>query len=156
MKKSALLLTVFVLLGACQEEILDPQLSDIEIEEAVTEILEIPDSKTNEIAFEEELLLIVEEQATFEGGTTAWNKHLKNNLVYPAQARRLGIEGRVHLTFAVSQQGNISNAQLVRGIGAGCDKVALELIKASPNWKPAIVGGIAVNSTMSVVVVFRL
>jgi protein TonB len=54
---------------------------------------------------------------------------LYSNIEYPERARRAGIEGRVIIQFIVNKKGEVENAKVVRGIGAGCDKAALEVIK---------------------------
>lgn len=46
---------------------------------------------------------------SFPGGVTALIEFLSNNLVYPAQAEKLAVEGRVELTFIVETDGNVSN-----------------------------------------------
>ena len=150
MKKPALLLITFIILGACQDESLDLQVSEVEIPTEI-EIVEIPD-----IQFEDEIFLVVEERASFKGGTTAWAEHVKENFVYPKQARRMGIEGRVFLSFIVNKQGQVSDIQIAKGIGAGCDKAAVKLLEASPNWLAGKQRGREVNSRMSVAITFKL
>ncbi len=120
-----------------------PEVQEIEIVETVT-------------PHEDDIFSVVEEEATFKGGTEAWADHLKNNLVYPEQAKREGIEGRVFVTFVVNDDGQISDPKIVRGIGAGCDEAALEVIKNSPNWIPGKQKGVAVNSRMAIAISFRL
>ena len=170
MKKLAILLTTFVLLGACEESVIDPQIvevaesvQELEVTEtAAQEIMEIAATTSQEIVeipavvFEEEIFLVVEEQASFKGGMSAWASHVKENLEYPEQAKRLGIEGRVFLSFIVDKHGSLSNIQLVKGIGAGCDQAALNMLKASPDWLAAKQRGRNVNSRMQVAVTFKI
>lgn len=170
MKIYTLLLTPFLLLGACQENVIDPEiievsesLQELDVSQAsAQEIMEIA-AATNleiteipEVQFEEEIFLIVEEQASFKGGTGAWASYVNNSLKYPEQAKRLGIEGRVYLSFIVDKQGSLSNIQLVKGIGAGCDQAALNMLKASPNWLAAKQRGRSVNSKMQLAVTFKI
>lgn len=66
------------------------------------------------------------------------NEFLSENLTYPAEARLYGIQGRVILKFVVSQDGSITDLQLVHGIGGGCDEEAMRVVSLMPKWKPGI------------------
>ena len=63
-------------------------------------------------------------------------KYIDKNLVYPDAAKEGGISGTVYVSFVVETDGTIKNAQIPRGIGGGCDDVALELVKSMPKWIP--------------------
>ncbi|MBO3700817.1 energy transducer TonB [Roseivirga sp. E12] len=100
--------------------------------------------------------IVVEEQASFPGGDQAWMKYLKKNFKYPKRAKRAGIEGRVFLSFYVDAQGNLSDIEVIRGIGGGCDQEALRVLKNSPKWNPGKQRGIPVKSPMTLFITFRL
>ncbi len=100
--------------------------------------------------------LVVEEQASFPGGNEAWRKYLKSNFKYPKMAKRSGIEGRVYLSFYVDTEGNLSNIEVVRGIGGGCDEEAIRVLTNSPKWNPGKQRGVAVKSPMSLFITFKL
>ena len=85
------------------------------------------------------------------GGLT----ELQKKITYPEEARKKGIEGRVVLQFIVDEQGDILNPTIIRGIGAGCDKVALEAL-TQVNFKPGIKNGKPVKTQFSLPVIFRL
>lgn len=148
-----------------------PQIIEIPDEEEIEEEIEIDldveiteETEVEEIVFEEEpeeevadkVFMIVEEQASFPGGQAAWNKFLKKNLEYPRQAKRMGIEGAVYLSFIVNKQGAISDIEVMRGIGGGCDEEAVRVLKESPNWNPGKQRGNPVKSRMQFRIVFRL
>ena len=59
-----------------------------------------------------------------------------DNIIYPAKARRMGIEGRVFVQFVVSQDGSLTDIIAIKGIGSGCDKEAERVIGIMPNWSP--------------------
>lgn len=148
-----------------------PQIIEIPDEEEIEEEIEIDldveiteETEVEEIVFEEEpeeevadqVFLVVEEQAAFPGGQKAWTKFLKKNLKYPRQATRMGIEGKVFLSFIVDQQGSISDIQVIRGIGGGCDEEAKRVLRQSPKWTPGKQRGRPVKSRMQIQIVFRL
>jgi periplasmic protein TonB len=84
----------------------------------------------------DEIFTIVEESALPVGGMTSFYKYLVDNMKYPPQARRLGIEGKVTLSFVVDKSGTISDVTVLRGIGSGCDEEALRVMRNAPPWNP--------------------
>jgi protein TonB len=73
------------------------------------------------------------------------NDYLNKNLHYPDAARENNVEGRVVLQFVVNENGMVSDIQVVRGIGGGCDEEAVRVLKAMPPWKPGRQNGQAVK-----------
>ncbi len=126
---------------------------DITEEQVIEEI--VMDDIEEEVA-EDTFIAFPEENASFPGGKTAWGKFLKKNFKYPRIAQRQGIEGRVNLKFIVDKEGNISNIEVLRGLGGGCDEEAIRVLQKSPKWNPGRQRGRAVKSPMSIAIVFRL
>ncbi len=77
----------------------------------------------------------IQEYPEFPGGMTAWAKFIQKNLRYPYMAQEAGIQGKVYVSFVIETDGSISNVNLVKGIGGGCDEEAMRVIKKSPKWK---------------------
>ena len=50
-------------------------------------------------------------------------------LVYPEEAKKLAVEGSVVVEFHVDNNGNVYNAEVVEGIGYGCDEEALHFVE---------------------------
>ncbi|MEM6643529.1 MAG: energy transducer TonB [Bacteroidota bacterium] len=128
-----------------------PEIIEVPDEEEIEEEIEVEldvevteETVVEEIVFEEapeeenvdEIFTIVEESASFPGGLSAWAQFLQKELNYPRQAQRMGIEGRVFVQFIVERDGSLTDVQVVKGIGAGCDEEALRVIKNGPKWKP--------------------
>lgn len=78
----------------------------------------------------------VEEMPEFVGGDEALFKYLVKKMQYPAEAQREGIEGIVVVTFVVAQDGTITKAEIIKGLGYGTDEEALRVINSMPHWKP--------------------
>lgn len=104
----------------------------------------------------EQLFLVVEEEASFPGGDKAWAQFLKKNFKYPRNAQRMGIEGKVFLSFIVDKNGVISDIQVTRGIGGGCNEEAIRVLQNSPRWNPGRQRGVAVKSRMALQIAFQL
>ena len=67
------------------------------------------------------------------------------NLVYPEEARRQGIKGKVFVEFVVKKDGSVANVKAVKGISPECDAEAVRLIKEGPTWIPGEQRGHKVN-----------
>ncbi|MEQ8239735.1 MAG: energy transducer TonB [Cyclobacteriaceae bacterium] len=104
----------------------------------------------------EEVFTIVEEQPQYPGGMDAFHKAIANNLKYPKQARKQGIEGRVYLQFIVDKSGEVREIKTVKGIGGGCDEEAERVIKLTGKWKPGTQSGKPVNVRMVLPIIFQL
>ena len=121
-----------------------------------TEILDFAITEDIEEEVADEIFDVVEDQPEFPGGEAALYSYLGENINYPSQARRMGIEGRVYVQFVVDRDGSITQVQAVRGIGAGCDEEAVRVVKAMPKWDPGRQRGRAVRVKMIVPITFKL
>lgn len=65
----------------------------------------------------------------FEGGRHAIEAFVKKELKYPDAARQAGIEGTVTVRYTVDYKGHVTQAQIVGGLGYGCDEEALRIVK---------------------------
>ena len=92
----------------------------------------------------------------YPDGEEALINFLRENLVYPEEAREKGIEGRVIVRFFVEENGNLSDIEAVKGIGGGCDEEAVRVIKMMPKWKAGTVEGKATRFPMTIPMVFKL
>ncbi|MBX7127122.1 MAG: energy transducer TonB [Cyclobacteriaceae bacterium] len=128
---------------------------DVEVtEETKVEEIVIKDEPVKEEV--EEIFTIVEESAQPKGGLGAFMKYVGDKLKYPAQARRMGIEGKVFVEFVVGKDGAIQDVRAVKGIGAGCDEEAVRIIQGSPAWTPGKQRGKPVKQKMILPIIFKL
>lgn len=74
---------------------------------------------------------------------------------YPEIAKRAGVQGRVYIRAYVNEAGNVTNAQLVKGIGAGCDEAAIEAVLKT-KFKPGRQRGVPVKVQVTIPVLFKL
>ncbi len=95
----------------------------------------------------------VSQMPDFAGDMGAYiSKHLR----YPDAARSAGIEGQVMIEFVVNEDGSVSNARVVRGIGGGCDEEALRMVNSMPKWKPGKQNGMPVKVIFALPIKFVL
>jgi len=130
---------------------------DIEMTEE-TEIEDVVFDDFNDVPEEkpDEIFSIVEEQPSPQGGMTAFYEFVGNNMKYPSKAERLNIEGRVFVQFVVEKDGSLTDIQVVRGIGAGCDEEAVRVLSIAPKWNPGKQRGRPVRVRMILPIVFKL
>ncbi|HEY0656527.1 MAG TPA: TonB family protein [Chryseosolibacter sp.] len=121
--------------------------TDVVFDEPVEEVVaENPD----------EIFTVVEQQPEFAGGYDALAEYLRSNMQYPKMARKMGIEGTVHVSFLVSKTGAISEVKVLRGIMAECDKEAIRVVEKMPAWKPGKQNGHPVHVRLVMPLKFRL
>jgi len=75
---------------------------------------------------------------------------------YPLEARQKGVEGAVHVQFIVERDGSVSDVKAIKGIGSGCDKEAVRVLKGVPAFKPGSQRGRTVRVQMVMPINFRL
>jgi len=122
-------------------------------EEEVVEDFVFEEAPEEEV---DEIFTIVEDQPAFPGGNAAFYKFVASNMTYPAQARRMGIEGRVFVQFVVDKDGAVTEVKAVKGIGAGCDREAERVLNSSPKWTPGKQRGRSVKVRMVLPIIFKL
>jgi periplasmic protein TonB len=98
----------------------------------------------------------VEHMPEPKGGMQAFMEYVARNVKYTRQARSLDIEGKVFVQFVVDTEGSITEAKVLRGVGAGLDEEALRVIKNAPPWNPGRQGGRKVKVRMVIPISFQL
>jgi TonB family protein len=80
------------------------------------------------------------------------NRFIANNLIYPQQALKDGVEGQVSVSFLIDVDGRLSDMKIEKGVRQDIDNEALRVVSSMPNWIPAKKNGeaIEVRYTMSI------
>ncbi|MDI3320467.1 energy transducer TonB [Pinibacter soli] len=94
-------------------------------------------------------------ESSFPGGVPAWNKFLAHNLVYPDKAVRKRVDGTVVVQFIVDKDGSIYDIQAISGPKLLQD-AAMDVIRNSPKWKPAIVKSVKLKSYKKQPITFKI
>jgi periplasmic protein TonB len=130
---------------------------DIEITEDLA-IERVIATVTEEIEEEdtEEIFLIVEDVPMPKGGLVSFYQFVSANIKYPSQALSLHIEGKVFVQFVVGKDGSLTDVQVIRGIGVGCDEEALRVVRISPKWHPGKQRGKPVRVKMVLPITFKI
>ncbi len=144
------------------EEIIEQDIKiNMDIETRIDErIVEMPTIQQTVIVEEKEdphqIFVVVEETAIPQGGLPAFYEYVRNNMKYPAPAKRMDIEGKVFVQFIVEKDGSLTEVTAIKGIGGGCDEEAVRVVQNCPNWKPAKQRGKAVRQRMVLPITFIL
>lgn len=83
-----------------------------------------------------EIFKYVEDMPQFPGGEKALDEFIQNNLVYPARAKELGIQGEVYVQLVVVEDGTLSCAKVVKQLNIDCDLEALRVVGLMPKFIP--------------------
>ena len=80
---------------------------------------------------------------------------IASEIEYPNNARIQSIQGTVTLSFVVETNGFISNLNVIKSLGGGCDIEACRVV-GQTKWKPAVNDGKLVRSRITYPVQFKL
>lgn len=99
---------------------------------------------------------VVEEQPRYPGGTNALMTYLRDNIKYPAEAAKAGIQGKVIVQFVIGKDGTVRDVKPIRNISPELDAEAVRVVAAMPKWVPGYQRGEAVNVRYTLPVNFRM
>ena len=92
----------------------------------------------------------------FPGGDKALKTWISQNVIYPADAQKNGIEGRVYIGFVVNQDGVVDRVKVMRGASPSLDAEALRVVSSMPTWIPGKQRGEKVSVSYTVPINFAL
>ena len=100
--------------------------------------------------------LMPDQLPEFPGGIQAMMKFLSTNIMYPVEAQKKGISGRVIVQFVIMEDGTLDQAKVIRGVDPLLDEEALRVVKSMPKWKPGMDRGEAVKVRFTAPIMFNL
>ncbi len=80
--------------------------------------------------------------------------YIGRNLNYPPTAKEAKIEGKVIVRFTLSESGIVKNPKIIQGLNDDCNEEALRLIAQMPQWIPAKVDGMPIETMQTLPIVF--
>jgi protein TonB len=125
--------------------------SELDLNESFMELPPPPPPNEEEEYDEEEIFVVVEQMPELIGGLSSLSQYI----TYPEMARRAQIEGRVIVQFIIDKEGNVHNPEVIRGIGGGCDEIAVKAVKKA-KFIPGMQRGKPVNVKYSMPINFTL
>ena len=96
---------------------------------------------------------VAEVMPTFKGNLNKW---LSENLRYPKDAVSRKEQGRVMVSFIVTDKGEVIKPEIVRSVSPSLDKEALRVVSKMPAWNPGRNGNKKVATKYTLPVHFSL
>ncbi|MCL2737881.1 MAG: TonB family protein [Bacteroidales bacterium] len=82
-------------------------------------------------------LLHIDEKPKFQGrDQNTFSDWVKNQIKYPPDAEKIGIQGTVYLTFCIDTDGSLIDVQVLQGVHPDIDREAIRVVSSSPKWTP--------------------
>ena len=97
-----------------------------------------------------------EQMPHFRGGESALRKYLQENVVYPPEAIKNNIQGRVVVQFVVQKDGSVGEVKVVRSAHELLDEEAVRVAKTLPKFFPGRQLGKAISVWYTLPVTFTL
>jgi TonB family protein len=92
----------------------------------------------------------------FKGGIKNFYRYLSQNVRYPPNCQRMGIQGTVYLNFVVEKDGKLNGIKVINYVNEELGAEALRVLKRSPLWTPGMMRGRKVRVVYNVPVSFSL
>lgn len=83
-------------------------------------------------------------------------QQIKSHLKYPERELVIRNEGKVYLSFEISEKGKLGNIKVLRGVSPGLDAEAIRVVSKIPKISPAIKDGRPAIMTMKIPVIFKI
>ena len=99
---------------------------------------------------------MVEQMPQFPGGEKELLSYIAKNLHYPTVAAENGVQGKVFIRFVVSALGTVEGVEVIRSLDPYCDKEAMRVVAALPQWIPGKQNGRNVPVYYTLPIIFKL
>ena len=127
--------------------------------DAPVDILEYKFQEVVEEEDEEEVIpsVVVQQKPKFQGGdVNGFSKWVNSRLVYPEQAKEMGIQGRVVLQFTIGKDGRLQDLKVLNTPDQTLAEEAVRVVSSSPKWEPGRQRDRAVNVSYTFPVIYQL
>lgn len=104
----------------------------------------------------DDVYVIVENMPIFPGGEEALRNYVTNNIQYPEEAHKQGIQGRVFVCFIIGTNGAVQNVKVARSVHPLLDAEAVRVVKSMPKWTPGQHRGKTVKVSYTIPINFSL
>lgn len=98
----------------------------------------------------------IDDMPVFTGGWEELMFFLRQNVNYPQDALKQGIEGTVVVHFTISKDGSTKDINIVRSLFPSCDAEAVRVVSIMPKWVPGKLKGKPVDAIYTLPLSFKL
>jgi len=92
----------------------------------------------------------------YPGGKEGVKTFIMENVKYPEKAKKNKISGKVFVQFIVDENGEVTNAKVIRAVSPELDEEALRVINSMEKWTPGKEKGKPVKVQFTVPIQFAL
>lgn len=149
--------------GCRQQANVAPRLSSSELSNSIIGEVEVrrgtPGEPRDTLTEEEKAQIfcyVKEVMPRFPGGDAELIRFIRAHTVYPEEARKLALEGRVIVTMTIDSLGYVVPYEVLRGVHPLLDSVALDIVRQMPRWTPGEARGRKVTVKYTIPITFRL
>jgi len=93
---------------------------------------------------------------TFPGGLDGFSLYISKNIVYPSNAKKSKIQGKVYTRFIIEKDGSIGDLYIIRSPDQELSLEALRVLKNCPRFIPGSKNGKPVRTAFSMPIDFSL
>jgi outer membrane biosynthesis protein TonB len=81
----------------------------------------------------------IDKMASFKGGSKKWNDFLMRQLYFPSQLKIVNADAAIVVVAGtIDEDGNVTNVEVDTPFYPEFDKIAVNAVRKSPKWEPAI------------------
>lgn len=84
------------------------------------------------------------------------SEYLERHVLYPVEAQKNGIQGKVIVQFVINKEGSLENVIVIRNAFPDLDKEAVRVVKSMPFWTPGKIDGEVEDMRFTLPVNFKL
>lgn len=127
-----------------------------ELDETILTVIQ-PPSEDETIEEDPIPYVLIEQKPSFMGGDyNTFTRWVAKHLIYPEEAARNGIQGRVYLRFVIDIDGQVKNVEVLSGNDRLLAEEAKRVVSSSPAWTPGKQRGNPAPVAFSFPVTFKL
>lgn len=105
---------------------------------------------------DDKVFMVVEQQPEYTGGFDALRAFLRDNIKYPEDAQKAGVDGTVYVSMIINEDGTVSDVKPLRGVSASIDAEAIRVVQSMPSWKPGMQNGKPVKVRFTLPIRFNM
>jgi TonB family protein len=111
----------------------------------------------SEAALRDSVFVNVDEMPVYTGGDTALLNFIARNTIYPEDAKKAGIQGKVVVRLVVEKDGSVSKVAVIKSVSPSLDAEAVRVVGTLPKFeKPGLVKGTPVAVHFMIPITFAL
>lgn len=123
---------------------------------AYDDTIKVPFRYVPQETSETDIYAVAEVMPEFPNGFKALFNFIDDNLKYPSEALKKGIQGRVFVQIVIDENGTVTQPRIVKEGAPSLNKEALRIVSIMPKWKPGTQDGVPVKVRLTIPFTFKL